>query len=400
MVVAWHVALVPLLALLLVSSYLTLYNLAIGLFGLPRRRQPPAAGQLPLLVVIPAHNEERVIAGAVRSVAACDYPRDLVTVLVLADHCTDGTALAARDAGADRVWVRETGPGGKQHAITALLDALGASGELDAWSGVLVVDSDNLVHPGLLQALSDHLAAGAWAVQAALDTRNPETGWVSRSYAAAYWVANLMVQRSRARLRLSAQLGGTGMAIATATLRRIPFRPTSLVDDLEYTLQIVLAGGRVDYCEAPVYDEKPITLRASIRQRTRWMRGQAQVIRRFAVPLFGAALRGNWPAADQFVMLWNPIAMAVTCGYFLLVLPFMGRGALEFWLAWNLGINLMFLIAARVPWTLWINAVWSLLYSFTWIPPVVWGFCTSRRTAWTHTEHVGAGMAAPGGVMS
>ena len=62
---------------------------------LQRERQGPR-----FLIVIPAQNEQANILETVRSCLAVDYPRELFDVLVIADNCTDGTALLARDAGA------------------------------------------------------------------------------------------------------------------------------------------------------------------------------------------------------------------------------------------------------------------------------------------------------------
>lgn len=385
-------------------SELVVYNLVLGLGGLARRAPPPAAAPRPLEVIVPAHDEARVILDVLTSLEASRYPRERFRVTVLCDHCTDRTAELARGAGA-HVVVRDSGPRGKQHAIAWYLRHLTASGELTLFAGVVVVDADNLVDPDLLQALSDHLAAGAAAVQAKLDTRNPEAGWIARSYAASYWAANLTVQRSRAVLGLSAQLGGTGMAIAADTLRAVPFQPTTLVDDLQYTLQLVLTGRRVAYCEVGVFDEKPMTMRASVRQRTRWMRGQALCIALMAWPLLRRAVsRFDFVALDQLLMLFNPIAMVMTLLYFLAVLPRDGWAGLVLWAGVNTALNLLWLWRAGVPVRLWRNIVPSMAFSFSWVVPVLWGFLTCSRTGWTHTEHFGAGMrpaaASRGGVTS
>ena len=52
------------------------------------------------LVVIPARDEELVMAETVLSATALDYPAELFQVLVIADNCSDGTADRARAAGA------------------------------------------------------------------------------------------------------------------------------------------------------------------------------------------------------------------------------------------------------------------------------------------------------------
>ena len=60
---------------------------------------PPSGGWPPLTILVPAYNEEQVIAGCVRSVLAVDYPE--LEVLVLDDGSSDATAAAAEEACAD-----------------------------------------------------------------------------------------------------------------------------------------------------------------------------------------------------------------------------------------------------------------------------------------------------------
>ena len=50
--------------------------------------------------IICAYNEEVVIGNLVQSIYAQDYPKELMQVFVVADNCTDKTALIARNAGA------------------------------------------------------------------------------------------------------------------------------------------------------------------------------------------------------------------------------------------------------------------------------------------------------------
>ena len=81
----------------------TLYLLVLALaFGLRDRRgsasERNAASRL--IVLVPAHDEEALVGRCIRSLLEQNYPRTLYRVVVVADNCTDGTAAAARSAGA------------------------------------------------------------------------------------------------------------------------------------------------------------------------------------------------------------------------------------------------------------------------------------------------------------
>lgn len=64
-------------------------------------------------IVMPAHNEEAVLAGSLRELLAGSAPGEF-DVIVVANACTDGTAEVAAEAG---VQVIDTPVGGKPHAL-------------------------------------------------------------------------------------------------------------------------------------------------------------------------------------------------------------------------------------------------------------------------------------------
>lgn len=98
-----------------------------------RRTQPPELSprDLPTVsLIIPAYDEEEVIAAKVANALALDYPRDRLQVIVASDGSTDRTAELARTAGAGLVL--ELPPGGKVAALNA--GAEHAAGEIFAFS--------------------------------------------------------------------------------------------------------------------------------------------------------------------------------------------------------------------------------------------------------------------------
>ena len=54
-------------------------------------------------LIVPAYDEEEVIAAKVANALALDYPRERLQVIVASDGSTDSTAERARAAGADLV---------------------------------------------------------------------------------------------------------------------------------------------------------------------------------------------------------------------------------------------------------------------------------------------------------
>lgn len=69
-------------------------------------------------IAIPAHNEAGVIGRTISTLRQMDYPPHLFDIHVVADHCSDTTAEAARRAGAT-AHERNDGPRGGKGAAAA-----------------------------------------------------------------------------------------------------------------------------------------------------------------------------------------------------------------------------------------------------------------------------------------
>ena len=88
--------------------------------------------------------------------------------------------------------------------------------------------------------------------------------------------------RSRARERLGVSCGirGNGWCVTHALLDTVPYRSFSLTEDVEFGIELGLAGYRVAYCdESHVNGEMVTSERAARSQRQRWEGGRARLIR-------------------------------------------------------------------------------------------------------------------------
>jgi hypothetical protein len=261
--------------------YLAVISIA-AIFSARRRRSERAqnlsapGGQSSFAVLVPAHDEERLLPVLMRSLSAVEYPEDRYTVCVVADNCTDRTAAVARTFGA-RVYERlDRERQSKGHALRWLLDQLEADGLVrDAY---VVIDADSLVDRRFLEAMDRHLARGARALQGYYGVLNPD---VSPSAGLRWWALSLMNHvRSLGRnaLGCSAALHGNGMCFTRGLLQRHPWRAVGLAEDYAYYLALVRHGERVRYApEAAVLAPMPETfgqLRVQDRRWESWPRGR------------------------------------------------------------------------------------------------------------------------------
>ncbi len=255
------------------------YQIIIGLFGFKKETKDyadhdPASR---FLVLIPAHNEARVIGDIIRNLEKMDYPRELYDYYVIADNCTDDTAEKARAAGARVIETRKASPDaptGKPIALRKALDSLGKYWK--QYDLMMVFDADNLMDTNLLREVnSQYLDKGKPDfIQCYLGAKN-KAGVVAWFYYTGYTLTNRFFDLAKHRLGLNCPIGGTGFAMSTEYLReRGGWTTMSLTEDYEIQVEATLAGRRILWNHnVRVYDEKPTRLRAAIRQRVRWGQG-------------------------------------------------------------------------------------------------------------------------------
>ncbi len=278
------------LALSIVAVPVSVANGYLFVLTLLSRRQRPVAGvatDTRFAVVVPAHDEEGGIATTVSNLLEVDYPSDRFQVVVVADNCSDQTAVRAEQAGA-RVLVRhDEERRGKGYALAYAFERL--MSEVDA---VVVVDADTVVSPNLLRAFGARIGAGALAVQADYAVRNPNASWRTRLMAIAFGAFHVLRSLARERMGLSAGLRGNGMCFTSRVLELVPHDAYSIVEDVEYGIRLGEAGYRVHYAaEAHVYGEMVSSSRASQSQRERWERGRASLAGSRGRPLLLKAIR-------------------------------------------------------------------------------------------------------------
>ncbi len=263
-----------------------LYMFGVAFFGLYNRSKfVQVEPQNRFCIVIPAHNEEAVIGQLLDNLQLLDYPQQMYDVFVVADNCSDGTAEVASQRESVKVLERDDlSQKGKGAALGFAFNKLGFTGHQadNNYDAVAVFDADNLVQPNFLQVMNTRLANGEELIQCFLDSKNPSDTWISSAYSIMFWLNSRFLLLSRYNLSLCAFFMGTGMCISSTVLKDVGWNTKTLTEDLEYSMQALLSGYRTTYThQTRVYDEKPLTFKASCRQRLRWARGQVDVFLRY-----------------------------------------------------------------------------------------------------------------------
>ena len=264
------------LALTIVFFWST-FVVMVGLL-VSEKKHPYKGPRIRFAILVCARNEERVIKLPVKSVMMSKYPTGLRDVIVLADNCTDRTAEIAREAGAI-VWEKTTPSHGKGDVLAWGIEKVIADGNYDA---IAVFDADNIMSDNWLDTVNSALLDGETVVTGRRHSSNAKTNTITGWYTVYWDMMNELSNRVRTNLRLSGKLTGTGFAFLVSSLPPEGWKTVTMVEDVEFTVQHNLRGGRVAYLsDADYADEQPETAYSMWRQLRRWATGGWQVVFRY-----------------------------------------------------------------------------------------------------------------------
>lgn len=286
--------------MVLFAAYL--YQIFYTLYALIRTsmgKKEEASGEEPPLhrfaALVCARNEEHVIGELIASLKAQDYPAQLLDIYVLADNCTDGTAKAARAAGAQVYERSDKEHVGKGYALDYLFKRLLAAYPQGRYDAYLVFDADNIVHKGFVRAMNATFSKGYDVLTSYRNSKNFGSSWISASYSIWFLREARFLNYPRMMLGTNCAISGTGFLVSDRIIRENQGWPYYLLtEDIEFSASCAVRNWRIGYCEnAIVYDEQPVTMRQSWRQRMRWAKGFYQVNAHYGTRLLRGCFAGK-----------------------------------------------------------------------------------------------------------
>lgn len=264
-------------------SYKTIYKIA-GLFI--TRKFKPAKNMHKYAILVAARNEENVIGQLVDSINSQDYPRELVTIFVVADNCTDKTAEISRKLGAVCYERNDPVHRTKGYALQFLVECIRRDYGIDAFEGYFIFDADNLLNKDFISRMNDAFDSGEKIITSYRNTKNFDDNWISASYGI-HWLRTVRNEhRPRSFFRLATRIQGTGFLFAHEVIKN-GWNYTSLTEDRAFCADAVANGYTISYNNAAeFFDEQPVDIKIAMRQRIRWAKGHLQAFTETGGKLF------------------------------------------------------------------------------------------------------------------
>lgn len=219
-------------------------------------------------IIIPAHNEEKVIKETISECLLQTHSN--IEIIVICHNCTDRTFARCKEETDPRVFAYELNTKSSGKGI-----ALNYGVILSRGNHLLVLDADGRLNKTFIDdMLPMFQEANFAAVQGRYVPSNREYNLLTRllGLEGDLWSSPFMTMRSVLENRTP--LGGTGYMIKKDVLLSVGGFRNHLVDDYELTFRLLRNKYRIGFAPLSInYDEKPPTLNIMYNQRGRWVRG-------------------------------------------------------------------------------------------------------------------------------
>ena len=248
------------------------------------RQAPPEPKTFPMVsIMVPAHNEGKVIVQTVRALLSFQYPKDSYEVIVINDNSSDNSAVLLQDLkeymNADTLTIintdRVTGGKGKSNALN--IGFKQCRGEY-----IVIYDADNTPERGALSMLVAQITQDdtLGAVIGKFRTRNKSASLLTRFINIETLAFQWMAQAGRWYLLGLCTIPGTNFIIRRTIIQAIGgWDPKAIAEDTEISFRIYMMGYQIKFLPCAVtWEQEPQTLKVWFKQRVRWVKGNIYVI--------------------------------------------------------------------------------------------------------------------------
>ncbi len=245
-----------------------------------KKQNPPESDNYKpsVSILIPAHNEEKVIGRLLQQITNFTYPKDKVQVIVLDDASSDQTGKIA-DSYKSKYPFIEVVHRDKSNGAKGKASAMNQGFSLCTGEIVLCFDADYYPQKNIVEKLTQcFIDPQVGAVQGRVVVLNEPQNIVTRLVALERIGGYRVDQEARDNLGLITQFGGTVGGFRSSILKSLQgWDESVLAEDTDLTFRVYLAGYKIRYkVDAECYEEAVDNWKSYRRQRYRWAKGHMQ----------------------------------------------------------------------------------------------------------------------------
>ncbi len=256
----------------------------------------PLSAYPKVTIVVPAHNEELVIAKTTRAILDMNYPAAKVELILIADNCTDHTADVMRAILNSRAYrfrnarvFERHGGGGKAGALNDALKM--ATGDYIGVYDADAMPEENALYFLVKEALKD--PDQRVAVFGRNKTRNAKQNFLTKCINQEIVVTQRIQHCAIWHMFKIGRIPGTNFIIRRDFVESIGgWRDGALTEDTDISFTIMQSGKLIALSyNSEAFQQEPETLHDYYFQRLRWAKGNYQVVVHNFMHLFD---HSNW----------------------------------------------------------------------------------------------------------
>lgn len=270
---------------LIVSTVLFSYRLLYAILGFGKRITfKKAKYNHKFAILIPARNESQVIGDLLCALKSQTYPQEKFETFVIVKDSKDKTIEICEKFGYNCLVVPDQKC--KGDALDSVIKHIYKNNlKFDAF---LIFDADNIPTKSFLKEMNKALDAGYDIGMGYRNSKNWNDGWVATASGLTFSIVNTLSNKGRTKLGLNNIFSGTGYFIKESVIS--PYKSwifKTLTEDYEISLYATLNNLKTTYVEnAEYFDEQPVKFKASVDQRTRWIKGFMSARKLYSAKIF------------------------------------------------------------------------------------------------------------------
>lgn len=256
-------------------------------------------------ILIPAKDESKVIKGPIDSIKNQTYKINMQNVYVIVEDIEDPTVNICKEYKCNYIVRKHLELKRKGYALDEAIKQI--KKEYDAY---FIIDADNILDKDFFKYMSKVYQKGYDIGVGYRDNKNWSSNVISACSGLVFTIANNINKRKN-KTNENITITGTGFYIKGNIIKEFggyPFH--EITEDYELTLYATVHKLTTCYEERAIfYDEQPTTLKASIKQRIRWIRGyfnaRVNYLPQLKEKIFGNQM--NYGSVYKEIMWLRPI---------------------------------------------------------------------------------------------